>query len=369
MQKKPFDPLSLLLINDAYKSIEPEHILTRLKAAYTNLASLSSTVSRLRTRLRKIGLPEEFTRQLHLGQDAYRSLRRRSRSRLLSEDAPAAGHGSSGAESQMDVVVGGGDNHEDDHTDSRHKVHRVAVGWANTTLGIPRMFTCAYQVLQWRSFPSRNDKVNDDADPAHVYAALNLITGLGPEELLDPNVAILYGSENTRIPHTGNFESYWICVGPSNGGAQSPYDRPCLFLASRVAQAVGWMRRALNLVSDGKLSPRPAVGCHRAVIRNRRHAWARRALLKTFGACVAHDPIGGSSRRNCNPDHRFTQAVYVATVAANYFEGFRVQDAAKYLNIQGDFSGLQVPFTPMVGMLKRWVRQARLRRPLTMKMN
>ena len=372
-EKKHFDPISILLINDAYQHIPPKQILGCLAKAYTNLASLSSSVSRLRTRLRKIGLPESYTQQLHLPSEAYRALRKRSRDRMLQRT------------DKMDIVVPeitpSVDTTDSDMCGS-HRTRRVAVEWANTTFGIPRMFQCAYTILQRRTLPSWNGGPNAEAKPAHVYAALNLMTGLGPSELLDPYVSIRSGRDNTCTPHTGNFEAYWICIVPSQDESASkhslantcndspgntsgtetkkPFDRPCLFVASRIVQAIHWMRRALNLIKTDKRSL-SLTSEKIQTVKCRRYAWARRALLKTFGRAVIMDQSEDTflnheekeNSRNRNPGHRFTQAVYVATVAANYFEGFKVRDAAEYLKIQGDFDGLALPFTPLVNMLQK----------------
>lgn len=363
-KKRPFDPLCLLLINDAYRSLSPESILQYLRARYSNLSSLSSTVSRLRTRLRKIGLPESFTARLHLRPDAYRALRKRSRHRSLHADEAPSSRGVTAGAMDVDPDEPGGGDRAD-------KTRRVSVEWASTTAGVPRMFECAYHILTWRKYPRVSGGAA--AEPAHVYAALNLVTGLGPHELLNPNVRIACGNEATVSPHTGNFEAYWVCVSPDSHAsdpARSPspatapraYDRPCLFVASRVVQAVRWMRRAVNLTvadNNAALAARRRNEKIESTLINRRCAWARRALLKTFGSAVAcdasvgfHGP-GPPFPRNRNPDHRFTLALYVAATAANYFEGFSVEETAGYLNIPGDFKRLRTPFTPLVSMLLR----------------
>ena len=381
-RKVPFDPLSILLINDAYKCLTPESILEYLRSKYTNLSSLSSTVSRLRNRFRKIGIPENITSRLHLPSEAYKALRKRSRDTMLQALRPPSSkfnvldEAKSKQEDQstgMRIPIGMVIDHEIKDSDRGTAVlcddagsstHRLSVDWANTTYGIPRIFRRAYHVLAWRRFPL--EEGGQVAEPAHVYAALNLLTGLGPHKLLNPDVTIRSGKGSTVSPHTGNFEAYWICVSPNASSKHSTreqwrrFDRPCLFVASRVVRAIQWMRRALNLTpttaSVGEVS-RNADKTERILI-SRRFAWARRSILKTFGPAVASDAhidTGGerSNGRNCNPDHRFTLALYVAATAANYFEGFSVNDTAGYLNINGDFYGLKTPFTPLVSMLQR----------------
>lgn len=350
-KKKCFDPLSILLINDAYKQIQPERIIASFKAAYPNHSSLSSSISRLRTRLKKIGLPDAFTNAIRLSPTIYRSIRQRSRDKFFN------GNGE-GAQTQENV-----EGYVKMECDENTTVqHRGSIQWANMTFGIPSIFECAYSILQHRRLPAWHGG-GGPADPGHVYAALHVVTGLGPHELLNPYVSITHGRENTVNPHTGNFEGYWMCV--SDLKKSTRFDRPGLFMANRVVKATQWLRRALNLLeppSPAMILEDDAYDHKKAqVIKRRRLAWGSRALLKTFGRSVSNDnscDIKGNanvSTRNRNPSHRFTMALYIAAVSANYFEGFKVFETAEYLRIPGDFTGLQIPFTPLVNLLRKSV--------------
>lgn len=380
-----WDVLLFLRIDNVYKTIPPHKIANMVRHYHPNDATCSSALSRIKTRMTKSGFCKEWISKISLPRDIYRNIRSMKKKRLRSgfldsqstkpESYPGAYENvyineRSADASRCTDEIGIKDrslynsciqNSTECSSPVNHSgtnTTRKTIRWVNHMEGIPEMFLQAYHIVSRRKLLS-----GEQASVSHVYAALNLLTGLKPSILLSKNTQI---NQKTLRVHAGTFKMFWARVTQCHSQDQKKatlnlteattkvnaldFDRPFLVPAPSIIRAFNWLQQVLfhgrsRLPTDVK-------------------AWARRALQSTFAPfcktlvqsihCDKNEPITNAEFRN--PDHRINKVLYIYTVKMNYFDGFSVDQVAKYINLVGNFDGIKLPFTPLVHHMVHHIR-------------
>lgn len=377
-----WDVLLLLRINNVYKNINPRQIIRIIQHYHRNPTTCISTLSRMKARFTKCGFDQNWIDALILPPAVYKRVRtlrkRRMREQCTQsfrmhprmkndEDHLKDAVDSSITNESMGMIPRSGASHTVYQHDPESQtatvpnsllaedepIHsisisnpRVTILWVNRMSGIPEMFKQAYVILSRRRLLSGRH-----ASAQHVYAALNLLTGLQPDVLLCKTTVL---DHKTTRTHAGNFAKFWAsvqCRKKDRSGsvgenaraheALSTFDRPFLAPAHAIIRAYNWLKQVLFRENTR--------------VPSNLNVWARRSLQLTFSPFCKCDRYSATNERRQpeyrNPDHRINKVLYLYGIKMNYFQGFSTQDVAKYLHMKGSYEGIRPKFTPMVHTL------------------